>query len=211
MDANDWDERYRQKDLLWTIEPNRFLVATVTDIEAGLPSGSPPGRALDLAAGEGRHAVWLAGRGWEVTAVEWSGVAISKGRRLAAHHGVEIEWVPADLTIWEPGASFFELVLILYLQVPRDLRTSIWERAARAVAPGGRLVIVGHDLHNLTDGYGGPSSAEVLFTADEVRGVLGPHLHVERADTVFRPVETDEGVRHAIDNFTVARRLEDSG
>jgi SAM-dependent methyltransferase len=200
MDRRTWDERYRDRDFVWSAEPNRFLVEVAADL--------PPGRALDLAAGEGRNAVWLAGRGWAVTAVDWSEVGLDKGRRLAEHHGVQVSWVAADLTAWRPDPQTFDLVVILYLQVPRPVRAPIWVQASAAVAPGGRLVIVGHDLHNLSDGYGGPSSPEVLYTADEVRGVVEPLLPIERADTVLRPVETEAGVRYAIDNLTVARRPE---
>jgi SAM-dependent methyltransferase len=198
MDSDAWDERYRGREFVWSAEPNRFLVEVV--------EGLAPGRALDVAAGEGRNAVWLAERGWEVTAVDWSEVGIDKGRRLALHHEVDVSWVVADLTTWQPEARAYELVVVLYLQVPGPHRRPIWMHAADAVAPGGSLVVVGHDLHNLTDGYGGPSAPEVLYTADEVRGVIEPLLPVERADTVFRPVETDGGTRYAIDNLTVARR-----
>jgi len=198
MDSTVWDDRYRGRDFVWTVEPNRFLVEVAGELG--------PGRALDLAAGEGRNAVWLAVRGWEVTAVDWSEVGIDKGRRLARHHEVDVAWVVADLTTWRPPQAAFDLVAILYLQVPPPHRRTIWTAATEAVAPGGRMVVIGHDLHNLTDGYGGPSAPEVLYTADEVRGVLEPLLPIERADTVLRPVETGEGVRYAIDNVTVARR-----
>ncbi len=196
MDSDAWNERYRQKEYVWSIEPNRFLVGEV--------AGLAPRRALDLAAGEGRNAVWLATLGWQVTAVDWSDVGISKGRTLADHHGVRVEWVVADLVGWTPEGPDFDLVVIAYLQIPRAERQLVWRHAAAAVSPGGRLVVIGHDLHNLADGYGGPSSPEVLYTADEVRAAIDPVLQVERADMVLRPVETPDGVRSAIDNLTVA-------
>lgn len=198
MDRDGWNDRYRQKEHLPSAEPNPFLVDAV--------AGLTPGRALDLAAGEGRNAVWLAEQGWDVTAVDWSDVGVERGRRLADDHGLTVSWVTADLTVWRPAPASFDLVALLYLQIPRAERQPIWTAAAEAVAPGGRLVIVGHDLHNLTDGYGGPGSPDVLFTADEVRGVVEARLPIERADTVLRPVEVEGGVRYAIDNLTVARR-----
>jgi SAM-dependent methyltransferase len=198
MDVNAWDRRYREKEFVWSLEPNEFFV-TVTE-------SLSPGRALDLAAGEGRNAIWLATRGWEVTAVDWSAAAIAKGRDLAARHDVEIDWVVADLAEWVPSPGGFDLVALLYLQVPADLRRTVWLRGAAAVAPGGRLVVIGHDLTNLDGGHGGPSSPEVLYTAAEVRSVIEESLEVVRAEPVLRSVETPEGVQQAIDNLTIAVR-----
>ena len=91
----DWNERYRRAELLWTAEPNRLFAAEVGELVRG--------RALDLACGEGRNAVWLAERGWTVTAVDFSDVAIEKAARLAASRGVHVEWVVADVTGYEPA------------------------------------------------------------------------------------------------------------
>lgn len=198
MDREDWNQRYRQRDFVWSAEPNRFLVAEV--------EGLTPGRALDLAAGEGRNAVWLAMRGWSVTAVDWSEVALEKGRRLAEHQAVKVDWVPADLQEYEPPARAFELVVVLYLQPPADLRRLAWRKAAGAVAAGGRLIVIGHDVDNLTEGWGGPTRRGFLYTADEVAGEVEGELEVVRAERVLRPVETDEGPRRAVDNIVVAVR-----
>jgi ubiquinone/menaquinone biosynthesis C-methylase UbiE len=199
VDADSWNDRYRQKEFVWTVEPNGFLVDAV--------AGLPPGRALDLAAGEGRNAVWLASRGWTVTAVDWSDVALDKGRRRAEHAGVGVEWVLEDLIRWRSPGPAYDLVTIVYLQIPAEERRAIWREAAAAVAPGGRLVVIGHDSANLTDGYGGPSSPAVLYTAAEVAAAVDGLLDVERAETVLRPVEDEDGVLHeAIDNLTVAVR-----
>ena len=97
MDCRSWDARYETVGLVWTAEPNRLLVAEVT--------GLPAGRALDLGAGEGRNAVWLAEQGWQVTAVDYSRVGIDKGRALAAQRGVEVDWVVADVLEWTGGAA----------------------------------------------------------------------------------------------------------
>jgi len=198
MERDDWDRRYRQRDFVWSVQPNRFLVAEV--------EGLTPGRALDLAAGEGRNAVWLATRGWSVTAVDWSEVGLEKGLRLAEHQAVKVDWVSADLREWEPPPQAFDLVVVLYLQPPADLRTVVWRKAAEAVAAGGRLIVVGHDLANLTEGWGGPSHRGHLYTADEVAGAVADQLEVVRAERVLRPVETEEGPRQAVDLIVVAVR-----
>ena len=197
MTSEEWDRRYATPDLIWSEEPNRFLRA-----EAGALS---PGRALDLACGEGRNAVWLARRGWEVTAVDFSDTALAKARRLAAEHAVEVRWVRDDLAVHVPPPAAADLVAIVYLQVPAALRARVLARAADALAPGGVLLVIGHDLENLTRGHGGPRHPAVLMTPEAVAAEL-PGLVVERAERVTRPVSTPDGEREAIDTLVRASR-----
>jgi len=180
MDRDRWNQRYAAKELIWSAEPNRFLVAETSDLS--------PGRALDLGAGEGRNAIWLAEQGWDVTAVDISDVAIDKGRRIAERRGVELSWVVADLRTYIPPARSFDLVIQFYIQVPEPLRKDAWQRAADAVAPEGTLLIVGHDLTNLDHGYGGPQDPAALFTPQDVVDVI-EGLTVVKAECVDRPVD----------------------
>ena len=198
MDARDWDRRYEGTELLWSARPNRFLVAEAQAL--------PPGRALDLACGEGRNAVWLAELGWEVTGVDFSPVAIGKAGQLAEARGVEAAFEVADLLAYEPAPQAFDLVLVFYLQVAASERGPILRRAAAAVAPGGTFLLVAHDRSNLEEGYGGPREPSVLYTAGDVVADLDG-LEVERAEPVPRPVETPEGERVAIDALVRARRV----
>jgi SAM-dependent methyltransferase len=197
VDATMWDQRYAGTDLVWTAEPNRFLVEQV----AGLASG----RALDLACGEGRNAVWLASLGWRVTGVDFSAVGLDKARRLAAAKGVTCEWVVADVTTFEPQAGAFDLVVMLYLHLRADAFAAAVRHAVGGIAPGGTLLVVGHDSTNLTDGVGGPRDPAVLYGPDEVMVHLDG-LVVERAERVRRPVATDAGTVDAIDVLVRARR-----
>lgn len=197
MQRREWNRRHGEDGLLFGAEPNRFLVAEVGKL--------PPGRALDLACGSGRNAVWLAARGWTVTGVDFSDVALAQARALAAERGVEVEWVEGDLLEWQPADGAFDLVAVLYLQVPADERRGILARAAAAVAPGGTLLVVGHDLENLNCGHGGPKDPRVLFTPAQVAAEL-PGLEIEKADRVLRPVETQDGEAQAIDALIRARR-----
>ncbi|MGZ4664179.1 MAG: class I SAM-dependent methyltransferase [Frankiaceae bacterium] len=103
MDSAGWDSRYQASDLVWGGEPNRFVAAEFT--------GATPGRALDLAAGEGRNAIWLAHAGWPVTAVDFSLVAIDRGRRLAERQGVTVDWVVADVHDYQPTPRAFDAVI----------------------------------------------------------------------------------------------------
>ena len=198
MDQADWDRRYAGSELLWTARPNRFLVAE-TDALA-------PGRALDLACGEGRNAVWLAERGWHVTGVDFSEVALEKARRLAAARGVEVEWTADDLLRYSYPEGAFDLVLVLYLQVPGAERAQIVRNACRAIAPGGTFLLFGHDSRNLEHGYGGPRDPSVLYTADDVVADLD-RLTIESAAVVERPVEIPGGGNAvALDVLVRARR-----
>ena len=195
----DWDARYAQKELVWTAQPNRLFAAEVAALE--------PGRALDLACGEGRNAVWLAEQGWDVTGVDFAEVALGKAAELARARGVEVEWVVADVLEHEPAPAAFDLVVALYLQLPHDELAEALGRAARAVAPHGTLLVLGHDTRNLTEGYGGPRDAAVLFTpADVVASLDGLGLTVERAETVERSVALDDGDAVALDAFVRAAR-----
>jgi SAM-dependent methyltransferase len=199
MRAQDWDRRWAERLAEPVREPNRFLIAEAV--------GLPASRALDLACGAGRNAVWLAEHGWQVTGVDFSSVALSAARELAAEHGVELELVEADVVDWSPPAEAFRLVCVMYLQLPEPERRAVLARATAALAPGGVVLVVAHDSLNLTEGYGGPSNQAVLCTADEVVADLAG-LEVERAERVARPVETPEGERTATDLVVRARRPE---
>jgi SAM-dependent methyltransferase len=192
VNRDDWDERYAGAELVWTAEPNRFLVAETSGLE--------PGSALDLACGEGRNAVWLAERGWRVTGVDFSEVGIEKARGLAAARGVAGEWLAADLRDYRPPARAFDLVLFFYFHVPPELRRPILRSAADAVAAGGTFLLVGHDSDNLAHGHGGPRDPRVLYSAtDVVSDLEGSGLEVVRVERVERPVETPDGERVALD------------
>jgi len=182
-----WDRKYAETECLWSAEPNRFLLSEVVDLE--------PRRALDLACGEGRNALWLAGLGWEV--------AIARARARAAREQLDVELVCADLLEYEPEHAAFDLVLVFYLQVPAIERRRVLDRAVSAVAPGGTFLLVGHDLSNIADGVGGPSDPDLLYTPDDIVAEL-PGLEIERAARVLRDVADAE--RPAIDALVRARR-----
>ncbi|MGI8756895.1 MAG: class I SAM-dependent methyltransferase [Acidimicrobiales bacterium] len=200
MDSEDWNRRYASAELVWVAEPNRFLVAEVAALSAG--------SALDLGAGEGRNAVWLAQQGWQVTAVDFAEVGLDKASKLAAAAEVHLSTVCADLTTYCPPPAAFDLVVVLYLHLPAPLRRVIHRRAADAVAAGGVLLVVGHDATNIGDGYGGPQDQDVLYSPDDVRNDLTDSgISIEKAQRVRRTVETPDGQREAIDALVRARRV----
>ena len=196
MDATDWDARYREHELVWGISPNRWVEQEL--------AGEAPGTALDLACGEGRNALWLAGLGWDVTAVDFSPVAIEKARTLASTARRPVVWVVADALTYRAPEPV-DLALLCYLQLRADERRTAMRAAAASLAPGGTLLVIAHDSANLTDGTGGPQDAAVLYTAEDVRDdVAGTDLVVTRAEAVQRPVEG--APRPAIDVVFRAQR-----
>jgi SAM-dependent methyltransferase len=200
VDRQQWDARYSGAEYEWSMHPNLFVAAEL--------DGVPPGRALDLAAGEGRNSVWLAERGWRVTAVDFSRVGLDKGRKLSAAHGVadgQVDWIVADLSEYPLPRSSYDLVLIAYLQVSAALRARVLAGAAAALVPGGTLLVVGHDLANLAEGTGGPSSPDVLYTPEAITEAL-PGLRIIRAERVRRPVERDGTHATAVDTLVRAER-----
>ena len=200
VDSRRWDERYSGAEFERTTQPNQFVAAELADL--------PPGRALDLAAGAGRNSVWLAERGWRVTAVDFSLVGLDMGRKLSAARLIDearIQWIVADLQVYEPEPGAFDLALIAYFQVGAELRATVLARAAAALALGGTLLVVGHDLANLTEGAGGPQYPEVLYTAEAITTELSG-LRVLRACRVHRAVEPDGVAATAIDTLVRAVR-----
>lgn len=202
MDSTAWDERYAAADLVWSATPNMW----VEQVAAGFA----PGRALDLAAGEGRNALWLVERGWDATAVDFSAVALDRAASLAEQRfGADagrFHTVRADLLDYVPDAHAYDLVLIAYLQVVAASRRTVLRAAAGAIAPGGHLLVVAHDSANLTDGVGGPQDPDVLYTAaDAAADLAGTGLEVVRTDKVLRHLDTDNGPRDAIDALLLAR------
>ena len=184
-----WDERHAAQEPIESSEPDPTLLDEVGALA--------PGRAIDLGAGDGRNAVWLARRGWAVTAVDFSQVALGRGRALAAAAGVQVDWELADLLEWTPGDRSYDLVVLFFIHLPPEERREVYARAAAAVAPGGTLLVVGHDRTNIADGVGGPQDPEVLITPSEVAADLSG-FRVDRAETVRRGAAIGGGPIDAI-------------
>ncbi len=200
--ASHWDERYSQGSP-WPSGPN----VTVREFAAELA----PGRARDVACGDGRHSLWLAGLGWQVDAVDFSAVAVQRGRenaeRLAAGGTLpgHVSWSVADVSLDVPEPHAYGLVLLAFVHLSPEQAAATLALSASAVAPGGRLLLVGHDRTNPARGTGGPQRPDVLTDPDDVAAALrAAGLVVERAEVVRR--EVDGAARPALDTVVVARR-----
>ena len=204
MESAAWDARYAGSELVWSAEPNQWVV----EICAGLE----PGRALDLAAGEGRNAIWLVENGWDVTAVDFSAVAVERMQQLAEQAlGNRAMLTPVVGDARESQGSDMDLVLFCYLHLPEADWAKALESAVGSCTPGGRVVVIGHARRNLTEGVGGPQNPAILYDPEHVTALLealpeGVAVEVERAEIARRPVTGDSGVREALDTIVIARR-----
>jgi len=190
-----WEERYRTHERVWSGRVNASLAQVAADLT--------PGSALDAGAGEGADAVWLAGRGWRVTAVDASQTALDRGAAEATRRGLDVTWVRADLRTWTPPARY-DLVTSHYLHAEGGRG---WAWLADAVAPGGTLLVVGHDPSDVDGPVPRPHLARLGHTADDVAAVLDPARWASIEPRVVERTLTHDGTEVAVrDAVLVARR-----
>ncbi|WP_190394502.1 SAM-dependent methyltransferase [Nocardiopsis deserti] len=191
MGEDFWNERYRSQEKVWSGRPNRHLVAEAADLG--------PGRALDVGSGEGADAIWLAERGWRVTALDISTVALDKGAAHARERGGDvpgrITWKRADVTRWSPDEDAFDLVTSQFMHLRKHWRARFFAALASAVAPGGELLVVAHHPRDLEEGVPRPPDPDLFHTGDEVvaalpRGEWTVLADEARAGTVVMGEET---------------------
>jgi SAM-dependent methyltransferase len=201
-DAAEWDERYGGSDRIWSGEPNGALVAEVAYL--------PPGKALDIGCGEGADAVWLARRGWQVTALDVSNVALERARHHASDAGVEVTWVHAGVVEAQPAAGEFDLVSAMYPAVRKTPDTAAERALLEAVAPGGTLLVVHHaiDPDHLPDHApdNGFDPSLYVLPAD-VEAQLDGTWRVEVSERRPRVISGGSGAHHAEDVVLRATRL----
>jgi thioredoxin reductase/2-polyprenyl-3-methyl-5-hydroxy-6-metoxy-1,4-benzoquinol methylase len=204
FDEAAWEERYRSRPAVWSGHPNPQLVAEAAEL--------PAGRALDVGSGEGADAIWLAQRGWRVTAVDISSTALERAATAAAATGAQvagrIDWTHADLREQAPAESAYDLVSSQFMHLPGEARRVLFARLAGAVAPGGTLLIVGHHPSDLRTMAHRMHFPEMMFTGEEVASSLDPTTwQVLAAEARPRTVTDPEGRDVTIhDAVLVARR-----
>lgn len=204
MDAADWDERYAGSDLVWSAGPNRWV--------AELVPGLAPGLALEMAAGEGRNAIWLAEQGWSVDATDFSSVAIGRMRAWALARSETVDgrlrcWVADATSPPRPAErSAYDLVVQCYLHlVPQPWAQGV-TGAVERTRPGGAVLLIGHAERNLTEGIGGPQQRDLLFDPEEVEAVVSD-LPVRVEICKIRRREVPGAERPALDTVALLTRL----
>ena len=199
MERHAWDERYSAPDRKPLGEPNALVVEEL--------AGAPPGRVLELAAGEGRHALWLASRGWDVVAVDFSEVALREAQLRARTDGQHINFVVADVHTFELPKARFDLVLATFFHPRPSERPGLYPRLAHALAPGGTLLLVSYDKANLSEGSGGPKDPDFLLDPPVLAAELEAlGLTVLRADTVRARAMTTDGEVDVVNAVMRAQR-----
>ena len=231
FDQAYWDNRYGTGDDVWSGAPNPVLVSETLAL--------PVGRALDIGCGEGADAIWLASRGWHVTATDFSAVALDRAAARSRQAGTDlavsgsagtefdggdpaatgpagsadnaaiagrIRWEQHDFTQWTPPAGAFDLVSAQFMHLPSAPRTVLFRGLAAAVAPGGTLLIVGHDV---TDGHhsGHTPPLDLFFTAQEVAALLNPaQWHVDVAESRPRVATGADGASTILTDAILSAR-----
>jgi SAM-dependent methyltransferase len=196
-----WEGHYRDHPAAHDHRPNAHLVSEAAELAAG--------RALDAGCGEGADAIWLASRGWDVTAVDLSSTALLRARERSEGQGADIadriDWVQADLTSWSPAEDHFDLVSAQYVHVPEVARASLFQRLAAAVAPGGTLLVTGHHPSDLETTMSRGEETALYVTAEQIAASLDPdRWEIAVAETRPRQ-ETDPEHRKVTVSDTVLR------
>lgn len=199
-----WEARYAAAERAWSGNPNPVLVQEATHLR--------PGRALDIGSGEGADALWLAQHGWLVTGVDIAANALAKAcahtESADSEAAARIDWQQRDLTRWQPEAGSYDLVSSQFLHLPEPNRSEVFASLAAAVAPGGTLLIVGHDVSDV-----GPDSphrgrlARLMFGVQDVLAAIGDQeLHIEFAESRKRHGEVPAGSEFLHDVVVKASR-----
>jgi 2-polyprenyl-3-methyl-5-hydroxy-6-metoxy-1,4-benzoquinol methylase len=195
--ASDWDERYAEK--VWSGKANAVLISEASKLQ--------PGTALDAGAGEGGDAIWLASHGWRVTGADHSAVGLERAAHAARDAGVEVEWVVLDL-VNEAPRSQYDLVTSHFLHLPKPQQPALFAHLAGAVAPGGRLLIVGHDLSDVNSTMHRAHLEDRWWSHDEVGAHLGEGWQIEVSEARPRDTTDQDGNDVTIhDSVLLARRI----
>ena len=204
--AGFWDAHYATKPQLWSGNPNRWLVTEA--------SGLAPGRALDAGCGEGGDAIWLAGRGWQVTATDVSGVALERARDAAERGGASgrIAFEAGDLRTDVPPERAYDLVSAQYLHLPSAIRRPAYARLAAAVAPGGTLLLVGHHPRDLDGSMPRPQDPDLFADEKELAAALdGPDWEIEVAEARPHAATHPDGYEVTVHDAVVRARRRGAG
>ena len=186
MNNRSWNERYSEPGFAYGTEPNAFLASIANKI--------PKGKVLSLGEGEGRNAVYLAGLGYDVTAVDSSDVGLAKTRQLAADRGVKITTIVADLKDFQIEAEAWAGIISIFCHLPTAVRVPLYRRVVSGLKPGGVLVLESYTPKQLLHGTGGPTDVDRLLTLAKLQQELSG-LQLVHAFEVERDVQ--EGKYHA--------------
>jgi SAM-dependent methyltransferase len=198
MTEAEWDDRYASEQQIWSGEPN---VALVTEV-----GGLEPGTALDVGCGEGADALWLASQGWQVTALDVSAVALGRAAAEARKRGAEVIWLHAGLLAAPRPLTGFDLVSAQYPSLPSTRERTAERALLDAVALGGHLVVVHHEMA-LDDAHAHGFDPTGFLGPSTVAELLDEDWSIIVEETRPRHVSTGAGAHHTHDVVLHAQRL----
>lgn len=167
-----WDTRFSRAEYIYGTEPNGFLCGEAGRLKPGQ-------HVLAVADGEGRNGVWLAQQGMKVVSLDASRHALGKAARLACERGVSLEFHEVDLLHWAWPESEFDAVVAIFIQfLAGPEREQVFARMAKALVPGGLLLLQGYTTSQLNYRTGGPSSIDQLYTPDMLRNLMGTEMEI---------------------------------
>ncbi|MBK9294205.1 MAG: class I SAM-dependent methyltransferase [Oligoflexia bacterium] len=181
-----WDQRYDTESYLYGINPNDFLVSNLSLLKKG-------GNILCLSEGEGRNAVFLASKGFKVTAVDLSTVAKEKALKLAAKNNVEIEYVVSDLKDYDLGVQKWDGIVSIFGHTPSLIRKNLHQRIKKALKNEGVLILEGYNIEQLKNETGGPKDQDMLYAKEELEDAF-KDLVIQTIQNLVRNV--NEGLAH---------------
>lgn len=199
MDTQFWDDRYRSRDQVFSGTPNGVLVTEVADL--------PPGHALDVGCAEGADALWLARRGWQVTAVDISRVALQRAAATGADLAGRVAWTHGDVTTTPPPAGAFNLVSAQYFPLPHQPDLAALRGLLDAVAPGGTLLVASHDPVDLSPRQEHGFDPGDYYQPDDIARLLDRNWTVLINEARPRTAPAPAGTHHTHDTVLRAQRL----
>ncbi len=183
---NFWDERFSGRDYFYGTEPNEFFKTEIDKLE--------PGKALFLGEGEGRNSVYAATLGWKVDAVDYSRVAREKALALSKRKNTEINYILADLKDFTPSENSYDLVVIIFLHLPEELRSEVHRKAINSLKAGGKIIFQVFEKEQLNYGTGGPQNIDLLYSLEDVYTDF-QNLEIEKFSKEI--IELDENKHHS--------------
>lgn len=180
MTSTFWDERYSGDGLVYGKAPNEFLASMAGRF-------AKAGHALDIGAGEGRNALFLASLGLDVLAVDQSAVGMEKAKRRGEELGLKLKTRAVDLRDFDAEPGSFDVVSSIFVHLPAELRAMVHKRVGTWLKPGGVFVLEAYAPDQLRRSTGGPKDAALLAPLDVIVGELGA-LEIEHRAALVRNV-----------------------
>ena len=185
MSKDFWNSRYSEKEFAYGTKPNEFFKEQIDKII--------PGRAIFLGEGEGRNAVYAAKLGWQVDAVDFSSSAKDKTLKLAKENNVKINYAVSDLNDYDFNENDYDLIVMIFLHLPLELRTSIFSKSILSLKQNGKLLIEAFSKEQINNISGGPRSIDLLYSENDVLSLTND-LRIETMES--KAIQLDEGEHH---------------